>query len=320
MQKIFTIAQVTFKEMIRQPIYSIIIYLAMALMYASPWFSMFTLLNSIKLVRDMGLATIMLASLFLAAFSASGLVFKEIENKTAVTILSKPIYRTQFLLGKYAGLLAGIGLAVAQLTIILILTIRLGVPETAQFVLDKPVVYSLNILFMFCLLWSALLNYFFERPFTSTLVTSFFTLLVIVFVLISFVDAQFKPQPFAAGMELGLLNAGILIFLAMAIITSIALIGSIKLNMLANLLFCFSLFFLTMTSDYFFGRFADTNILCKTIYSLLPNLQFFWVADAFLQNNAIPAKYVMITLLYSSLSVGAALAVSWVLFSEREIA
>ncbi|MDX9702335.1 MAG: hypothetical protein RBU23_04720 [Candidatus Auribacterota bacterium] len=320
MQKIFTIAQVTFKEMIRQPVYSIIVYLAMILIYGSPWFSMFTLLNSLKLVRDMGLATIMLASLFIAAFSASGLVYKEIENKTAITIMSKPIFRMQFVIGKYLGLLAGMVIAVTQLTLILILTIRLGVPETAQFVIDKPVVYSLNFLLIFCIFWSALINYFFERPFTSTLITTFFILLVIVFCFVAFVNPSFQPQQFGTGMELGLLKAGILIFLAMAIITSIALIGSIRFNMLANLIFCFAVFFITMTSDYFFGRFADTNIICKAIYAIIPNLQFFWVADAFLQNNTIPSAYVTITLAYSGLCIVTAVVMSWVLFSERELA
>ncbi len=225
----------------------------------------------------------------------------------------------QFILGKYLGLLAGVALAVMQLTLILILTIRLGVPDTARFVLDKPVVYSLNFLLVFCILWAALINYFFEKPFTSTLVTTFFVLLLIIFCVIACVSPSFQPQAFGAGMELALIKAGMLIFLAMSIITSIALIGSIRFNILANLMFCFALFFLTMTSDYFFGRFADTNMICKALYALIPNLQLFWVADAFLRHNPIPSIYVMTTVAYSTLCIGVALAISWVLFSEREL-
>ena len=319
MRKILTLAIVSFKEMIRQPIYIIVLMVAMAMLYASPWFSMFTLLNSMKLVRDMGLATVLLATLFIAAFSASGLMFKEIENKTAVTVLSKPVLRFQFLLGKYLGLLFGISLAVIQLTLFLILIMRIGVPETAQFSLDKPVVYSLQFIFVFSLIWSAMMNYFFDRPFTSSLVMTFFCSLTLVFFTVSFISPELQPQAFGAGMEFGLFKAGILIFLAMSIVCSIAIIGSIRFNMIANLIFCMAIFFIGMTTDYFFGRFADSNIVCKILYTSLPNLQFFWTADAFLKSNTIPASYIALTSLYSFIYVPVALTISWFLFNEREI-
>jgi len=319
MRKILTLAIVSFKEMIRQPIYIIVLLVAMAMLYASPWFSMFTLLNSLKLVRDMGLATVLLSTLFIAAFSASGLMFKEIENKTAVTVLSKPVLRVQFLIGKYLGLLFGISLAVIQLTFFLILIMRIGVPETAQFTLDKPVVYSLQIIFVFSLLWSAMMNYFFDKPFTSSLVMTFFWSLMVVFFTVSFISPDLQPQAFGEGMELGLVKAGILIFLAMSIVCSIAIIGSIRFNMIANLIFCMAIFFIGMTTDYFFGRFADSNMICKIIYTSLPNLQFFWTADAFLKSNTIPSSYIVLTSLYSFIYVPIALTISWFLFSEREI-
>ncbi|MCD6460494.1 hypothetical protein J7L67_07510 [bacterium] len=319
MRKIFTLAIVSFKEIIRQPIYIIVLLIAMAMLYASPWFSMFTLLNSSKLVRDMGLATILLSVLFISAFSASGLIFKEIENKTAVTVLSKPVFRFQFLIGKYIGLLFGISLAVIQLTLFLILIMRIGVPETAQFTLDKPVVYSLEFIFVFSLLWAAVMNYFFDKPFTSSLVIAFFYFLLLVFFTVSFINPDFQPQNFGAGMELGLFKAGILIFLSMSILGSIAIIGSIRFNMISNLVFCIAIFFTGMTADYFFGRFADSNIVCKIIYSIIPNLQFFWTADAFLTNNTIPSSYIVLTSLYTVIYIPTALVFGWFLFTEREI-
>jgi len=320
MRKILNIASVTFKEMIRQPIFSIMLILSGLTIYISPWFSMFTLLNSDKLVRDMGLATILLASILVAAFSSSGLVYREIENRIALTILSKPIHRLEFLLGKYFGLLGGIFVIVAQLTIILVLTMRMGVPETASMVLDKLVIYTVNSIFLISLIWAAAMNYFFEKSFTSSFVKTIFVLLIISFVAISFINSDFNFQPFGTDMELGLIKAGILIFLGMSILTSIALLGSIRFNMLANLIFCMSIFFVTMTSDYFFGRFADENIFCKIIYWICPNLQFFWVADAFLRNQSIPAQYLGITFVYSLGCVIFMVILSWVSFSNREIA
>lgn len=320
MSKIITIAAVTFKEMIRHPIYCIVLFLGCLAIYVSPWFSMFTLLNSAKLVRDMGLASVLLAAIFIAAFSASGLVYREIENKTAVTILSKPVFRIEFILGKYFGLLTGIAIAVLQMTLILILTMRVGVPDTARVVMDKPVLFSINTIFIFSLIWAALLNYFFEKPFTSTLVITFLMLLVAGFVLLCVIGPDWKPQPFGQYMELELFRAGILILLALSILTSLALLGSIWFNMLANLMFVLSVFFISMTADYFFGRFAEVNLIARYVYWLIPNLQFFWVADAFLYNRTIPTSYVMVCAGYALTCVAAALTVSLITFKAREVA
>jgi len=319
MQKLFTISQVTFKEMIRQPVYGIILVLGSIMIYVSPWLSMFTLLNSDKLVRDMGLATVLLSAVLIAAFLSSGLMFREMENKTTVTILSKPVYRLEFLLGKYFGLMAGIFLVVLQLTIVLVFTMRMGVPETVRVVLDRPVRYTLNTIGIFSFIWAVVLNYFFEKPFTSSLVKTMICLFVPAFLIISVFDSHFHLQSFGTGMELGLLKAGLLIFMAMSILTAIALLGSIRFNMLANLLFCISIFFMTMTCDYFFGRFANDNFVSQTVYWIIPNLQFFWVADAFLSHNTIPLKYLAVTSVYSCISVCFILILSWLSFSEKEV-
>lgn len=320
MRKILTIATVTFKEMIRQPVYSLVLFVTAAVIYISPWFSLFTLLNSDKLVRDMGLASTLLASILLASFSASGLVFREIENKTALTILSKPIYRLQFLLGKYFGLLAGIFIAILQLTILLILTMRMGVPETARVVMDKSVIYTINTISVCSFIWSVFMNFFFEKPFTSTLIVTFFILLLFSFAGLCFIGPDLHVQSFGFRMELGLLRAGVLMFMAMAILTSISLVGSIKFNMLANMTFCLSIFFVSMTSDYFFGRFADQYAICRFVYHVIPNLQFFWVADAFLNHKTIPLMYMMATSVYASGCVICTIIISWILFKGREIA
>ncbi|RJP58318.1 MAG: hypothetical protein C4541_08360 [Candidatus Auribacter fodinae] len=319
-RKVSTIAAVTFKEMIRHPIFSIVLFLGSIIIYASPWFSMFTLLNSSKLVRDMGLASILLSAIFIAAFSASGLVFREIENKTAVTILSKPVFRIEFILGKYLGLISGILLAVFQLTLVVILTMRIGVPDTASVVMDKPVLYTVNTLFFVSMGWSVMMNYFFEKPFTSTLVITFVTLLTAGFFMLCVISPEWSVQPFGKYFDFALFRAGVLIFFAMAILTSLALLGSIKFNMLANLMFVLSIFFVSMTSDYFFGRFAETNAFARVLYHLMPNLQFFWVADAFLNNQTIPSSYVVITGLYCLCCVSAALIISIITFKGREIA
>src|SRR5215472_15674246 len=58
--------------------------------------------------KDTGLTTISFAGLLLALLTASSTVAEEIDGKTAITLLSKPINRRQFIVGKFLGILLGV--------------------------------------------------------------------------------------------------------------------------------------------------------------------------------------------------------------------
>src|SRR5471030_3134671 len=60
------------------------------------------------MVKDCGLATILITGLLISVWTASTSVAEEIEGKTAMTLLSKPINRRQFVLGKYIGIIQAI--------------------------------------------------------------------------------------------------------------------------------------------------------------------------------------------------------------------
>ena len=82
MNKLFTLTKNTFIQTLRQPIYAIIIVAALFLFFISPSLTMYTMSDDNKLLREIGLSTLFLTSLFIAIFSASGAVGEEIENKT----------------------------------------------------------------------------------------------------------------------------------------------------------------------------------------------------------------------------------------------
>ena len=77
MDKLFTIAKNTFVETLRQPVYSIIIIAALLLFFISPSIAMYTMGDDNKLLRELGLSTLFLASLFIAIFAASGAVAED---------------------------------------------------------------------------------------------------------------------------------------------------------------------------------------------------------------------------------------------------
>ncbi|MFM7592697.1 MAG: ABC transporter permease subunit [Isosphaeraceae bacterium] len=106
--KTLVIARATFKEAIRQPAFYVLIFLSAFYLFWSIYVSYFTFGEDIKMYKDTGLTTIAFVSLLLALLTSSSTVADEIEGKTAITLLSKPINRRQFLIGKYLGIEAAV--------------------------------------------------------------------------------------------------------------------------------------------------------------------------------------------------------------------
>lgn len=106
--KALTIALATAKEAIRQPAFFVLSFLAGASLIYTIFVPYFTFGEDIKMYKDTGLTTISFAGLLLALLTASSSVAEEIEGKTAITLLSKPINRRQFIFGKFLGIEMGV--------------------------------------------------------------------------------------------------------------------------------------------------------------------------------------------------------------------
>ena len=89
-QRFYTVALNTFVETIRQPIYGVILLATATLLILNVSLAAFTLDDDDRLLLDLGLSTLLLSGLFLSAFSAAGVLSREIENKTVLTVISKP--------------------------------------------------------------------------------------------------------------------------------------------------------------------------------------------------------------------------------------
>jgi ABC-type transport system involved in multi-copper enzyme maturation permease subunit len=106
--KSLTIALATAKEAIRQPAFFVMAAFAGGLLLVTIWVSYFTFGEDIKMYKDTGLTTISFFCMLLALLTASSTVADEIEGKTAITLLSKPINRRQFIIGKFLGIELGV--------------------------------------------------------------------------------------------------------------------------------------------------------------------------------------------------------------------
>jgi ABC-type transport system involved in multi-copper enzyme maturation permease subunit len=99
------VALAAFREGVRQPMFWLLTGAALFLIVVSPYIPYFTFGEDHIMMKELGYDTIMLAAVAFGALAATLFVSEEIEGRTAITLMSKPVSRRQFLLGKYVGIL-----------------------------------------------------------------------------------------------------------------------------------------------------------------------------------------------------------------------
>jgi ABC-type transport system involved in multi-copper enzyme maturation permease subunit len=103
--RVIAIAATTMKEAIYQPLYIILIVCLIVFIYLQIFIPQNTFGEDIKPFKENTLTLIMVAGSFIAIWTASHSIADEIEGRTALTVLSKPVGRIEFILGKYLGVL-----------------------------------------------------------------------------------------------------------------------------------------------------------------------------------------------------------------------
>lgn len=319
MQRLFTLSKNTFIETVRQPVYAIIIFIALALFAISPAITMYTMSDDSKLLREINLSTLFLAGLFIAIFSASGAIAEEVENKTITTVLSKPVRRAVFIIAKFLGVAAAVALAHYICTIGLLMSIRHGVIESVNESCDWTVLGAAGAAMLLTVLLTTFFNYSYDWKFSSTAVGFTAVFMTLGFIFLLFIDRNLQFNPQNNGVNALDVYGAILLVLAAFIIAALAIAFSIHLNMVATFACCVGVFLLGLISDYVFGRFADVSLLAKIGRFLVPNLQMFWISDAIYEGSEVPIKYVAISASYAFCYTAAVISVAVALFQRRQV-
>ncbi len=379
MRQFFTIAANAFMELVRQPVF-------LLLMTCSVGFSVF--LSAVpyfgfgddpKLVKDSVLAIMLLAGLFGAVLSASASVAHEIRSGTALAVLSKPVGRAQFLLAKYCGLTGALTLLTAVNLIGALLASRMAFDAYGNADAGALAIFFGALILAYAL--GGLTNYFLRRPFVADTVFFVVCLTLVAFVVINFIDKEGNWQAFAKGVDWRLIPAAILVLFALWILAGLALACSTRWEMIPTLAICSAFFLLGLMSDYLLGRRAEpawesfstkeerggtrwtdeqkrllTEAVQKydldhdgrlgvperekmsaedrtrltraglggsrwasVLYTVVPNWQLFWLADALENQKTIPWSYVGRAFGYVVGYLGAALIVALLMFEDREL-
>lgn len=304
MTALLTIARNTLLESLRQPIVLVIVLLSGFLQYLNTAISAYSMsyrnvagevTSDDKLLFDIGLGTVFLAGILLASFTATATMSREIENKTVLTVVSKPVGRPTVVVGKFLGVSAAMLLAVLTMVAYLLLALRHGVLTTVADDIDQPVVFLGVGLSVLGLLFSAFGNYAYGWSFAQTAVITLFLAAWGSLPVILFFDetwtlqtplTDFKPQVLitCAAAACGLM-----------VITAVAVAASTRLGQVMTVVVCLGVFLLGLLSNHLLGRYAFENRPVGRIAEAVP-------ADRPFEGLDEPGDVYVLTLEEASLS------------------
>ena len=117
MRVVLLVAGAVFKESVRDRVPYGMVMFAVLMIAASYLISQLTAGQDLKIIKDFGLAALSIFGLLIAVFIGIGLVSKEVERKSVFGLLTKPVTRAQFILGKYLGLVLTLAVNLAVMTV-----------------------------------------------------------------------------------------------------------------------------------------------------------------------------------------------------------
>lgn len=130
--RIWAIAINTVRQAIRSKLLYTLLFFALILIGAGVLVSTLSYVEHTRIVQDIGLAAIRVFSIGIAIFVGVGLIHDEVDRRTIYTILSKPVSRSEFILGKFLGLVLTIWLQLAIMTIAFVcVSLAVGAPIDA---------------------------------------------------------------------------------------------------------------------------------------------------------------------------------------------
>ena len=287
-------------ELIRQPVFLLLFTLSVImclLLAATPYFGFggtgIDVVNfDVKMVKDGVLTVMLLSGLFAAVICASTSLAKEISSGTAMVVLSKPVGRMHFLVGKFLGVAGALTVGTYLNLLAVLLASRMGYDAYGN--PDIIGVITILVFMLIAYVAAGFLNYFLRKPFVPTCVTLLTVMLTLGFLTVCAMDKQRawwvmdsgedmsagfmdiwvftdaagtdssgealgaeEKDGFAAGVDWGMIQLSLLILFALWLLSALALLCSTRLSWLPTMSICSGVFLLGLMSDYLLGRTAE---------------------------------------------------------------
>lgn len=325
LMQLASITRVTFVEAIRQPIFVVLLLIGTLLMVLNPSVSAYSMepgAGDNRMLVDLGLGTVFLVGVFLAAFTATGVVNQEMQSKTALTVVSKPVPRPIFILGKFIGVSGAIIIAGYLLLLVLMLTLRHRVLQNASDHIDWPVILFGVGAVLLALGLAGAGNYLYNKVFTSTFIYALLISLTLGFGLVMMISKEWAFQSpttdfLADNARIAQVAVGgVLMLQGLLILTAVAVAFSTRFSQVVTLIICIGVVMpmglmsgalsqlvnnavgieagtplwssvrTIFEADLTGGRKA-AYVCAKALYLVAPNFQYHWPADAITQGNSL---------------------------------
>jgi len=313
MLRFWAISKNTYAQTIRQPIFGLLILIVCAILILSVPLSAWTMgggrgrhqETDQRMFENIGLSTLLLGGVLVAAFSASSALSREIEERTALTVIAKPVARATFVLGKFAGVAAAVTTAFYLTTLVYLLAVRHQVMSTASDPYDIPVLVLGITAASLALLAAAGGNYLFGWPFMSAFVLGLLVCLSVATGAVVFIAKGWQIVPPGHDLRDGelqlilrpqLLAAVLLMYLAVLPVVAVAVAASTRLGQILTLLICLGFLFVGTTHAFLFRGGGTEVPVLRTLGAAVPDLSV-----------AFPWQFVGAAAL-TALAVGVALA------------
>jgi ABC-type transport system involved in multi-copper enzyme maturation permease subunit len=325
MIQFLSIAANTFTQTLRQPVTGVLILVTFGVLVMSVPLAGYTMDTSgehrasdQKMLLDLGVSTLLVAGLLLAAFSASAALSREIADHTALTVISKPVSRATFVLGKFAGVAAAVTVGYYLMAVAFLMTVRHGVMSTANDVIDWPtIVLGLSALGA-AIVIAMLGNLLFGWTFTAAVVFGSVILLTAAAGVIGFVGKGWVIVPFGTEIPPYLPASMVMTFLAVMVFTAVAVAASTRLGQVMTLLLCAAVLMAGYLHQRLFAT-ADQNPAVRVLGWIVPNLRLFDTQEALIREKFVPLSYLGTAAAYAGLYIAGVLALAAALFQRRSL-
>ncbi|MFM7481133.1 MAG: ABC transporter permease subunit [Planctomycetota bacterium] len=341
-EQVLAILRNTFLECVRQPVCLVIIAAATLLVLISNPLSAFTMMDDQRMYVDIGLSTVFMSGAILAAFLATAVVHQEVQSRTLLLVVSKPVPRWIFVLGKFLGVTLALLAATALPALFFLLVEVHGVMQTAATPFHLPVLLFGALALVGVVAIATWCNFFYGSSFPAVVCVVGVPLMALAYIGALFFDPSWNSITPSKEFRPELLVALVLMGTSLTVLAAIAIAASTRLGQILTIGVTLGLLLLGLLSDWLFARNItrlkevlevrqSANLdwldwdrallwLNEVAYAVVPNFQVFWVVDAINQEAAVPTDYLWRVLAYGASLTIAALAVATALFQRREVA
>ena len=319
----YKLARNTFVECIREPVYFLMLLSALCINGLFPTAAMFVFREQIKFVVDSTMATTLIFSLVVSVVCSAHTISREMRNGTVLLLLSKPVTRLVFVLGKILGIIASVTVFLFILNSSSLISVLIA---KDQFRLEFGLMGTYYGAIAAAAVFGGLRNYFKQVSFTSNTLIALLIVIPAVAVIfyclrvneIHLDGGEIDTEEFIEARHL--VPALLLLFPAAWTMGTISAALATRIELVSNLTICTVIFLLGLVSKFFVLQWVGEGFLASFLRALLPNWQYFWMADALAARQVIPVSYLLWALLYVLFYIAFWTLLALAFFNERELA